>query len=120
MKSNTDTTIETAAQRKAKGLELLGRVGDHCRPGYQAMDKEKQLTFLKLFEDFSEAVNQYWNHETVWDSQLIAITESIPNPGGIPDPLRFKTHEISTTESVMDKARALYAFIALKGEPWKP
>lgn len=112
MKSNNDTTIETAAQRKEKGRELLEIMTNYCRPVFESLDGEKKLQCLELFEDLGEALGKYWNHETVWDSRLIDTIGSIPNPGGQPDPLKFKTHELSTTESVMDKARALYGFIA--------
>lgn len=96
--------LETAAEREAKIRDLLLKVNVHCIAFYDQAPPE-QRRFWELMDALDAALIAYRRYELPWDSQLIDVVESI-------GPVKVKAKAFSTFESVMDRARDLFAFVA--------
>lgn len=97
--------IETASQREEKVRELSRRIGDICGKFYDtATDDQKKKLWLML-EDLENALIAYRKYDVPWDSKLIDVVENIQGR-------KFIAKGFSTDNSVMDKARELFAFVA--------
>lgn len=110
--------METASQREAKIRELAKKITEHCAAVYEKSGDEKKEKMFAMLEDLEQAMIAYRNHECVWDSMLIEIPlrydgksrKSDQEPWT--DGIWVKTKAISTFDSVMDKARDVFAFVS--------
>lgn len=97
--------IETASQREEKVRELSRRIGDICGKFYDKATEEQKTKLWIMLDDLENAMIAYRKYDTPWDSKLIDVVGKIEG-------IKFKTKGFSTDNSVMDKARELFAYVS--------
>jgi hypothetical protein len=97
--------IETAAKREQKIKELSRRITGLCVAFYDKATEEQKAELMRLLDQLEAAMIAYRQHEMAWDGQLIDVTIKIGDT-------KVKTHDFSTWDSVMDKARDVFIFVA--------
>lgn len=106
---------EAPANMEEKIKKLSRRLNELCGPFYDKATKAQKDEYFKMRDDLDEAMIAYRAYELPLDSQLIDVVETIPASEGNQE-LKYKTKALSTDQSVMDKARALFVFINIPQE----
>lgn len=91
--------------RFGKVKDLVDKVNPLCDAFYANLPEQDRPLFWERVDAFAEALERYLKVEVPWDSKLIEVVGSVGTR-------RFKTKAFSCTDSVMDAARDLLAFIA--------
>lgn len=97
---------EAPANMEEKISALSKRVTDITAPWYEKATPESQSKLMGLIAELEQRMIAYRAYEIPWDSKLIETVGSIEG-------VKFKTQEISTFDSVMDKAREIFLLVSL-------
>lgn len=101
---------EAPANMERKVKELMRRITTLASEFYEKATPEQKEKLWVMLDDLDDTMVAYRTYEIVWDSKLIDVVGRIPASSGNKE-VKFKTQEISTFESVMDKARDIYCFM---------
>lgn len=99
------TKHEAPANMEHKVRDLARKITAHCSKFYDKATPEQKEEMFKMLEDLENAMVAYRQYSLPWDSVLIDVVEKIGDR-------QVKAKAFSTFESVMDKARDVFAFIA--------
>lgn len=109
--------IETAYQRKDKVRKVFDDLFPHCTSFYEKATDEQKEKLNAMLADLQEATDVYRKHEMAWDGQLIDVVKQVvgkrkrKDQDKWQDGVKYRTQEISTFDSVMDRARDIFVFV---------